>query len=106
VSRIQDERAERRAVDYRPLDQFRHRDLAANVASARALDPAWYCHAVPVIGLIRIFFRTFLRDCKLARASVLGNLGHSVRTRAICTFYHFRAANDYDNAKTFYDDVI
>lgn len=49
MSGIQDQRAEGRAVNHRPFNQFRHRDLATNVASAGALDPAWHRHAVPTV---------------------------------------------------------
>lgn len=52
VSRVQDQRAEGCTFDHRSLDQFRYRDLAADVASAGTLDPARHRHAVRAIGIM------------------------------------------------------
>lgn len=51
MSRIQNQRAEGRAVNHRSFNQFRHRDLAADVTSAGALDPAWHRYAVPTVRI-------------------------------------------------------
>lgn len=52
MSRVQDQREERRLVHHRPFHQLRHRDLAADGAPAGALDPARDRHALPIVGVI------------------------------------------------------
>ena len=56
MSCVQDQRAEGRAVDHRPFNQLRHRDLATVDAFAGTLDSAWHRHAMPIVGLIRESF--------------------------------------------------